>query len=61
MAMQAEAEAVERDGAPFEPHGLPALLAVIDHAQAAVARGFQQALGVRAGGRQGRPEGRRAP
>ena len=61
MAMQAEAEAVERDGAPFEPHGIPALLAVIDHAQAAVARGFQQALGVRAGGRQGRPEGRRAP
>ena len=61
IAMHAEAEAAERDGAEVEPNGIPVLLAVIDHAQAAVARGFQQAQGVRAGGRPGRPEGRRAP
>ena len=48
IAMHAEAEAAEREGADLEPHGVPVLLAVIDHAQAAVARGFQQAQGVRA-------------
>jgi len=52
LAMHAEAEAAEREGVEVEPHALPALLAVIDHAQAAVARGFRQAQGVRAGGRQ---------
>jgi excisionase family DNA binding protein len=59
MALHAEAEAAEREGAAVEPYGIPALLAVIDHAQAAVARGFQQAQGVRARGRAGRPDPRR--
>jgi excisionase family DNA binding protein len=58
MALYAEAEAAGRDGAEAEPHAMPALLAVIDHAQAAVARGFQQAQGVRAGRRRARPQGR---
>lgn len=38
-----EAEAAYRDGTPLEPHGMPALHSVIDHAQAAVARGFERA------------------
>ncbi len=48
IAMHAEAEAAERAGVAVEPLGIPVLLAVIDHAQAAVAHGFQQAQGVRA-------------
>ncbi len=59
IAVHAEAEAALRDGADVEPNGLPALLAVIDHAQAAVARGFQQGQGVRRGARG--QEGRRVP
>ena len=59
IALHAEAEAAAREGAAVEPHGIPSLLAVIDHAQAAVARGFQQAQGVRAGARGVRPEPRR--
>ena len=55
VAMHAEAEAAERAGAEVEPNGIPVLLAVIDHAQAAVARGFQQAQGVRASPRRPDP------
>jgi len=32
-----------RGGVAVEPEAIPALMAVIDHAQAAVARGFEQA------------------
>lgn len=42
-AVLIEADAARRDGVPMEPLALPALLAVVDHAQAAVARGFEQA------------------
>ena len=49
LAILMEAEAVERDGVQVEPLAIPALLAVIDHAQAAVARGFEQAQGLRPG------------
>jgi hypothetical protein len=59
--MHAEAEAAEREGADLEPHGVPVLLAVIDHAQAAVARGFQQAQGVRASRRRPDPHRTRSP
>jgi hypothetical protein len=59
MALHAEAEAAERGGATVEPYGIPALLAVIDHAQAAVARGFRQGQGVRARGLPGRADPRR--
>ena len=61
MAMHAEAEAAEREGADLEPHGVPVLLAVIDHAQAAVARGFQQAQGVRASRRRPDPHRTHSP
>lgn len=42
-AVLLEAEAAQREGVAIEPLGLPALLAVVDHAQSAVARGFEQA------------------
>lgn len=48
LATLMEAEAAEREGVPLEPLAIPALNAVIDHAQMAVARGFEQAHGVRA-------------
>lgn len=43
-----EAESADRRGVLLEPLALPALHAVIDHAQAAVARGFEQAQAMRA-------------
>jgi excisionase family DNA binding protein len=49
LAILMEAEAIERDGVHVEPLAIPALFAVIDHAQAAVARGFEQAQGLRPG------------
>lgn len=42
-AVLIEAEAAGREGAAIEPLGLASLHSVIDHAQAAVARGFEQA------------------
>ncbi len=47
-AVLAEAEAARREGVRMEPLAIPALCAVIDHAQAAVAQGFEQAHGLRA-------------
>jgi excisionase family DNA binding protein len=41
-AVALEADQVVRDGVEVEPLALPALMAVIDHALAAVARGFEQ-------------------
>lgn len=43
MAVVLEAEEARREDVPMEPHAIPALYAVIDHAQVAVARGFGQA------------------
>ena len=48
LATLIEADAAEREGVALEPLAIPALHAVIDHAQMAVARGFEQAHGVRA-------------
>lgn len=42
-ALLMEADAVRDEAVPIEPLALPALQSVIDHAQAAVARGFDQA------------------
>ena len=47
MAVVQEAEAAVADGVAIEPLGLPALHAVIDHALAAVTRGFEQAQPLR--------------
>ena len=47
-AVLAEADAVRRAGVEIEPLAIPALAAVIDHAQAAVAQGYEQAHGLRA-------------
>jgi excisionase family DNA binding protein len=54
LAVLSEAEQARREGVPMEPLALPALHAAIDHAQAAVARGFEQAQAMR-------PEGSPAP
>ena len=40
----------------MEELAIPALYAVVDHAQAAVARGFEQAQALRAGTAAGSPE-----
>jgi hypothetical protein len=40
-----EAEEARREGVSMEPQAMAALYAVIDHAQAAVGRGFEQAHG----------------
>lgn len=48
-AVLMEAEDVRAAGPPIEPLALPALHAAVDHAQAAVGRGFEQAGAVRAG------------
>ena len=45
IAVAMEAEEVRREGVAIEPGALPALYAVIDLAQTAVARGFEQAQG----------------
>jgi hypothetical protein len=45
IAVAMEAEEARRDGVPMEPGAIPALYAMIDYAQAAVARGFEQAGG----------------
>jgi hypothetical protein len=47
MAVIQEAETALAEGAAIEPLGLPALHAVIDHALAAVTRGFEQAQPLR--------------
>jgi excisionase family DNA binding protein len=47
LAALAEAESARVDGVAMEPLAIPALLAVVDHAQAAVARGFEQAQAMR--------------
>jgi excisionase family DNA binding protein len=47
-AVLMEAEAAVRDGARMERLALPALHAAVDHTQAAVARGFEQAQVLRA-------------
>ena len=47
IAVVQEAEAAVADGVVIEPLGLPALQAVIDHALAAVTRGFEQAQPLR--------------
>ena len=49
-AVLMEAESAASDGVAMEPLAIPALHAVIDHAQAAVARGFEQAHALRAPG-----------
>ncbi|WP_217913550.1 MerR family transcriptional regulator [Miltoncostaea marina] len=46
-AVIAEAEAARAAGVPMEPLAIPALHAVIDHARAAVVRGFEQAVAAR--------------
>lgn len=46
-AVLLEAEAAQREGVPMEALAMPALYAVIDHAQSAVARGFEQAHALR--------------
>jgi hypothetical protein len=53
-----EAEAARREGVPIERLALPALHAAVDHAQAAVARGFEQAQAMRAAPPQGPPAAR---
>jgi excisionase family DNA binding protein len=50
IAAVMEAEAALHEGVPIEPLGLAALQAVIDHSQVAVARGFEQAHGLRPAG-----------
>ena len=45
IAVVIEAEEARRDGVAMEPQALASLYAVIDHAQAAVARGYEQAQG----------------
>jgi excisionase family DNA binding protein len=45
IAVAMEAEEARRQGVAMEPRAIAALYAVIDHAQAAIARGFDQALG----------------
>ena len=45
IAVAMEAEEIRREGVAIEPGALPALYAVIDLAQTAVARGFEQAQG----------------
>jgi excisionase family DNA binding protein len=43
IAVAIEAEEARREGVTMEPQAIPALYAMIDHAQAAVVRGFEQA------------------
>jgi len=43
IAVAMEAEEARREGVAMEPQAIPALYSVIDHAHAAVARGFEQA------------------
>jgi hypothetical protein len=50
LAVLAEAEEARREGVPMERLALPALHSAIDHAQAAVARGFEQAQAMRTTG-----------
>lgn len=47
IGVMLEAERIVADGVPVEALALPALQAVIDHAQAATARGFEQAQPLR--------------
>ncbi|MGD9695814.1 MAG: helix-turn-helix domain-containing protein [Thermoleophilia bacterium] len=47
IAVVAEAETIIGDGVEVEPLAMASLHSVIDHAQAAVARGFEQAQGLR--------------
>ena len=49
VAVVMEAENARIEGVELEEAAIPALYAVIDHAQAAVARGFEQAQALRAG------------
>ena len=49
VAVLMEAESARAAGVPMEDLAIPALYAVVDHAQAAVARGFEQAQALRAG------------
>jgi excisionase family DNA binding protein len=44
VAVALEAEEAVREGVEVEPEALACLMSVIDHAQAAVARGFEQGL-----------------
>jgi len=46
-AVLMEAESARGEGAPMEPLALASLHAVVDHAQAAVVRGFEQAHALR--------------
>jgi excisionase family DNA binding protein len=55
IAIVQEAEEALREGVEMEALALPALHAAIDHAQAAVAQGFQQAVGQRTGMPEGGP------
>lgn len=48
LAVLGEAEDARREGVPMERLAIPAVHAAIDHAQAAVARGFEQAQAMRA-------------
>ncbi|HSJ73856.1 MAG TPA: helix-turn-helix domain-containing protein [Miltoncostaeaceae bacterium] len=45
IAVAMEAEEARREGVAMEPQAIPALYAMIDYAQAAVGRGFEQAHG----------------
>jgi excisionase family DNA binding protein len=56
-AVLMEAEDARLSGVPIERLAIPALHAAVDHAQAAVGRGFEQAQAVRAGPATGAPTG----
>ncbi len=45
IAVAMEAEEARRDGVAMEPQAIASLYAMIDYAQAAVGRGFEQAHG----------------
>ncbi|WP_217923419.1 MerR family transcriptional regulator [Miltoncostaea oceani] len=47
-AAMMEAESARREGVPIERLAIPALASAVDHAQAAIARGFEQAQVLRA-------------
>jgi excisionase family DNA binding protein len=47
VAVVLEAERAREEAVPLEAAAIPALYAVIDHAQAAIASGFEQAQGMR--------------
>lgn len=55
IAVAMEAEAARREGVAMEPQAIASLYAVIDHAQTAVVRGFDQAAAEAEAAEAGRP------